>query len=409
MLKKIFFLFFLTLFISKWSYDIGFRINFFYLFYIIIIFTLLSSKSFYNIKFDKKVFKLWLLKLLFILPIIFSFIQVFLNNFPTTLYFKGLFNFIFLYFPLLFILIYLTKVSIETAVSYLKYFVYGIVFMMFFSFFELIFIYFLNFDLTNFISSYFGASSDLSVEEDKFGINGIIFYRLSGFTSDPSQAALFYFYGVVLSYLPINYFKYFSNIILRYLLLFSIVLTFSGSVFSLTILFLIIKYFYSLNNLKKIIFVLFSLLFIYLLLELFSENIILSSLLIHRFSFDGTVTGHLDLNKDVFNIFLDNILGIGFNMLSIVSYDIYSAHNTFLQILVELSLPGILFFLIFIVYLIFNLISNNGLLNKALQIIFFVSILESFSHDIFLKFEVQFIIFFLFALTLNINFKQNNL
>lgn len=406
LLDTLFFVFFILLFCSKWFINVGVRIGYFIPVYYAIAVLLILTPRFFKWQANAYIIKAWAIKMAFLVPVILSIIPMLLNNIAGELYYKGIFFYCVLYLPLVLVLVYINNLSAEQGRVYLKLFFRAIVFILAFSFAEQILQYAIGFDLSGYISTIIpaGEGEISSIDDDKFGITGILFYRSSALSGDPSQAGLTFLFGYILADKQSEALGLKHKTRWKLVFFLGILITYSASIILTYVIYLLYKFFKDLSIKKIAITAVVILVIAFLAITYIQEGTVLYAILEYRFNPAGTASGHASLNKQVLDMSFSSPFGIGFNLLSIYAPEIYSAHNSLLQVLVETGVLGVLFVLAWVAYVYFIARYKRSFLSETFCIVLLLSLISSMSHDIFSKFDVQFFLFFLLALSTNSNF-----
>ncbi len=403
-MKKILdFFIFLIIFtapITKYYLKFGFRLNYCELFAIIFIF--LSFINFFNKKAVLPFYlkKYILLQWFYLIPILLSlssFIFILKSSKEIEFYIKGfIWVFVFLLF-LTFFLIYFNNLSIRKKKFFLSCILYSTLISVCYGMIQILL--FLNFqvDLDQIISNSIPFyENDLSVNDSALGF----FFRLDGFTNDPSvQASFIIFPLFFVIYLLFERKEKFH--IHFYILIIGLLLTMSGSaltgiIFGFISLICLTKF--KLVNFNKTILLITP--FIFLLIY-FNEEI--TFFLNNKLQDGGTTKIHADIAKSAFLIGLKApIFGIGHNNIAYMFETFfqlknYNSHNSWLNYFVELGFIGLfyrMFLTVFILYVSYK--------SKSKFRIYFISAfiainIASLGYDILLLFNNQLVISLMFV------------
>ena len=372
--KLLIYFFFITLFISKWNF-IFFKIPIYYPFY----FTLFLYGFIYFKKINKSLLIFYSLYCFFVVFILLSYL---LNLQFLTLnsekFYYGLIFYLMNYIPLIFVLnlIFKKSNSIDHTIILKK----SIAILCLLSIIEIMISYFTGSLFFSDLNFWFLTSSpNDELLYDAFKLSDVLFFRLSTFFGDPSIAGSVFLLGLVLNFYQQSPFKIYYEI----LFCTGILLTISSTI----IICLIFFYMY---NFKKRIKPLIFLTITSILILIYSGIIhILIDLLVFRFSFSNSLSDHLFINLKTIEIIKENLLGLGYKSFAIHYPEIFSSHNSFLQIFLELGIQGFIYSILSLATL-FYFACGFKIKNNPQIIFLFLILTASLSHDLLYRFEFFF-------------------
>lgn len=384
-LKFTIYIFFILLFITKWNFNF-FNFPLFYPFYFLLF--LLGLKNIKTI--DKRIFKINIILLSFVVIILASY----LLNLQFLSFNSDKFYYGFIFYCITFLF---SGVVINFLYKNLYRFNYIIIvrnsllFLAILSLYDTINIYLTNtyiFEFDNFLIS----SSDAAL--NNFGLSGFILTRIDTFFGDPSLGALTFLFGLILNDSTNSKFKFFYS----FIFIFGMLVTMS----LIGILALFLYYFISNKFEFKNLFLMVLLFFI---ISYFSGyQTLIYDIILERINPSGTYKNHLDINKDSFDIIVKNIFGLGYKSFHLHYPKIYSAHNSFLQVLLETGIFGLFFWLFLYYKILFEFAQKNKIYNTLFSFVI-ILFFTSFAHDFLLRFEY----FFLVLIILITNFNKDKL
>lgn len=180
-----------------------------------------------------------------------------------------------------------------------------------------------------------------SIDEDIWGLSGRRFYRLSGLTGDPNLNAVMFLLAMPILYLRLQ--ERFSLRLVALLLLSLAIIgqTLSNTAISIALLLLTILNFHHLRRAKKAVAVTFLGLVGAAAYMWMYEHAVMQEILRFKLDPSGTTATHIEIALEALNIWRHNPLGVGINGFAVYSW-YYSAHNSYLQALVELGPVGLI-------------------------------------------------------------------
>ncbi len=386
-LKFTIYFFFILLFITKWKFNF-FNFPLFYPFYFLLF--LLGLKNIKTI--DKRIFKINILLLLFVIIILASYL---LNLQPLSLKSDKFYHgFIFYCITFLFSGVVLNLLYNNSyRFNYIIILRNSLLFLAILSLFDTYNTYLNNTNLFEF-DNFLISSSDIAL--NNFSLSGFILTRIDTFFGDPSLGALTFLLGTILNDLSNSKFKLFYS----FIFIFSILMTMSVS----GILCLFLYYFISNKFKYKNLF--FIVLF-FLIISYFSGlQPLIYDIILERTNSTGTFKNHLDINNASFDIILNNIFGLGYKSFHIHYPMIYSAHNSFLQVLLETGIFGLFFWLYLYYKILFEFAEKNQIYNVLFSFVIILFIM-SFAHDVLFRFEYFLSVLLILIVNLN-NHKLNS-
>lgn len=370
-------------------------------YFFIIIILIIKYKAVFQI--DIRLRKIWILQMLFILPILISFLFIEKNT-DLASYLNGLIYYIIIYFPLILVLAYFSKCDQKHKNRYIKLYVYAILLIAIISIIEIAIIYIFK---THIFSEIFSHWPNLITKADEsgeifgIGIPGIVIFRSLGFSGDPSIAGFIYLIGIIIYN---QQFKKNKTIIILILFM-ALLMTFSASAILCTIIYLLIIYGkrFSIKRIVKSIF------FIFIVFAILTANnlSIIMRIIKLRFSPEGSAQSHLIINSEALKVFFNNPFGVGYRTFGNLYPEIYSAHNSYIQILVETGIVGFMFIFIWLVYMVVTIYNHKSCYSTTFLYILFFLLIMSFAHDLLLRFEFLFPLMFLATLSLSNNDNNN--
>lgn len=354
--------------VNKFFLSIGFRIQYYEFFGILFIITIfLKRKSkILNFKLDAITFYIfyqWIFIFLIFLSLI-SFIYINKTKNELAFFFKGLVLVLFSLTILTFLLSFLKSVKSETQKKVLDIFIFAIFLSSIYGILQIfLFIYF-TIDLDNILSNTIPfTGNELDITDLALGS----FFRLTGFTSDPSVQASFSILVIVLLNYYIFVLKKYNYIYLYIIILLSFIMTMSGSGLiglSSSLVIIFIGRLSKINGSKLILSFITSLPII-LIFYFFKEDVLF--FFNHKFEQGGTTKIHAEIAQNALNIGLKYpFFGVGFNNFSFTYQQFYgdpnyNAHNSWLNYFVETGFFGFiykLFNFLIIIFLILRKKSN---------------------------------------------------
>jgi O-antigen ligase len=353
--------------INKFFLSIGVRIQYYELIGILFIFSILIFKK---IKADNIIFSdihfYLILQWLYGIILFFSLSSfIYLDKSINEFYFflKGFSLFLTLQLIITALFLFLKSSSIIIKKRVLDIFVIAILSSGIYGILQIFLFIFYSIDIDNIISNLIPFSGfELDITGSALGS----FFRLSGFTGDPSVQASFSILPIILLTYFIFVEKKHSYLISYILIIISFILTMSGSgIVGLSISFFIII----ISKFKS-----FSFSIIFKGLLFFSPIILLiyfnyedvQFFFNHKFQEDGTTKVHAEIAKKAFNLGLDYpLFGVGFNNFSFVYEKYYgdpsyNAHNSWLNYFVETGIFGFLFKIIIFLFIIFLILKKRS-------------------------------------------------
>jgi len=387
-------IFLIFLFNSKYSYKGILSLPLFVYPYALIIFQIVFFK-YGEIHLDKRLKVIWFLYVAFIIPIFISLLFV-PSGTSQRSYLNGLISFIAIYIPIIIMLSAINSAGTKQKSKYIKIYVYVIIFLAFYSILETLLFQFTTINLNIEMSRFFHFTGSMDeYNYDKFGLGGIVFYRSSGITGDPSIAGLIYLIGLIIC---IRHFK--KKGILSLILIISIILTYSTSIMFLTMIYLSTLIFKSARGRGVFIIIFIGTI---LIVGFVSQREMITALINYRFSLSGSAENHLQINIKTLKILYDHPMGVGYKTFGDLYPNIYSAHNSYLQVIVETGVIGLFFFLMWLRYIFITIYKQKSEYSKTFIYILVIICLSSFAHDMIFRFEFMFSILFLASIILGDN------
>ena len=386
-LKFTIYSFFILLFITKWKFNF-FNFPLFYPFYFLLFLLGLT-----NVKtIDKRIFKINILLLSFVIIILTSYL---LNlQFLSLKSDKFYHGFIFYCITFLFSGVVLNLLYNNSyRFNYITIVRNSLLFLAILSLFDTYNIYLNNTNLFQF-DNFLISSSDTAL--NNFSLSGFILTRTDTFFGDPSLGALTFLLGLILNDSTNSKFKFFYS----FIFIFGMLVTMS----LIGILALFLYYFISNKFELKNLFLLIILFFI---ISYFSGlQPLIYDIILERINPTGTYQNHLDINKASFDIIVNNIFGLGYKSFHLHYPMIYSAHNSFLQVLLETGIFGLFFWVFFYYKILFEFAQKNKIYNTLFSFVI-ILFFASFAHDFLLRFEYFFLVLIILIVNLN-NHKLNS-
>lgn len=267
---------------------------------------------------------------------------------------------------------------------------------------EALSIYLFDIDIDILISERipFWSQPVVTMAQDQFYLVALgTIYRLSGFTGDPNIA------GVSLALIiPVIFYCYalktrisdFALALWALLLIISTVSNTAIPIAGMILLALSARYW---RRRKLLVTGILVSLAIGALLVIKKQAEALDELAAFKLSIDGTTSTHLTIAKDAINLWLQHPLGVGLNNFALHSAHV-SAHNSYVQTLVELGILGLLTTLIWVggcLWLSYR--SANTIGTTAILVVAALAIAAN-GHDLLFRFEFQLITHILVAMAI---------
>lgn len=403
--------------INKFFISVGIRIQYSeFLSILFIMAVLLQGKPIFNkIKLDS-IHAYIYLQWIYILPIFVSLISfLYIDKSINELFFfiKG---FAIVFFFLLFIsclLPFLQAITEEKKKEILDFFIYAIFLSGIYGILQIVFFISFSLDFDKILSNTIPLTgSEIDITASALGS----FFRLNGFTSDPSvQASISILVITLLSYYIFVEKKY-KYIFLFIIILLCFILTMSGSgLIGLSASFAIIIF----SRINKIslsqIFIIASICMpIIILAYIFREEALF--FLNHKFQEGGTTKVHAEIAQRAFNVGMHYpIFGVGYNNFSFI-YEIYygdpnyNAHNSWLNYFVETGFLGFFYKIMNAALIIFLILRKKSNFKFYFLAGFIGLNVSSFGYETLNLFFNQTLIFVLlyFYLTNYFDSSKNN-
>jgi len=251
-------------------------------------------------------------------------------------------------------------------------------------------IYYLNVDLDGVIATHlpFWNDSIPNIQDEVFGLSSGTYYRLSGLTGDPNLNGM-----IMLVALPLVFYKAFEHgnqvyILMLFLLIWAIVLTISNAaiLISLPVLILMILRYRNRIRRIKLIFGIVILGLIALMLSKYSSEI--QECIAWKLDKHGTFSSHEDIANEALSIWHEHPWGVGANSYPRYSQE-FSAHNSYLQSLVELGPLGLLLGLGWCLVGIVLCWRVRDDLGYAIMVAIGALALGALGHDVLNRYEFQ--------------------
>lgn len=382
------------------------------------IFILLVSVYLYlskkKIQLNANVFTLVQLNWLYILPVIFSLYSFVF--FPKTFNELGYFakGFLILISFTLFlhcVALLITELNEYQRNIIINSFIYSIALSSLYGIIQIVLIVFYKIDIDQILSGILPfTDSEINFADSALGS----FYRLNGFSFDPSVQGSFSIFVLILLIYKIFKEEKYVYIIPFNIIFLSFIMTMSGSAAAGLILALAILFIFNFTKIqsKNIVFGFLLLIPILAFYFSFEEEILFFAE--HKFQSDGTTSTHAAIALNALSLGLDYPLtGIGFNNFSYAYQQFffesnYNAHNSWLNFFVETGLVGFLFKLFYTILIIFLIH-----IKKSSFSIYFISgfiglNFASLGYEVLNLFFSQLMIFILFILVMENFFGNTN-
>jgi hypothetical protein len=354
-LKKIvFFLLILTIIFSpvnKFFISVGIRIQYSEFFSILFIVGTLFQKKLVEVnRIRLKAIRSYIyLQWIYLFPIFVSLISfVYVEKTITEFIFflKGVSIILFFLLFLTSLLSFLEKVNFNQKKIILELFIFAVALSGIYGLLQIGFFIYFGIDFDKILSNAIPLTgNEIDISSSALGS----FFRLNGFTSDPSVQASISILSLTLLMYFIFVHKIYSYIFVFTIITLCFILTMSGSGLigmSVSFAIILISRFNKFSISGAFILILMAMP-ILILLYIYNEEVLF--FLNHKFEKGGTTKVHAEIAQRAFNLGLDYpIFGVGFNNFSYVYQSYYgdpnyNAHNSWLNYFVELGIFGLIY------------------------------------------------------------------
>lgn len=371
-MKKIaFFLLILTFVFSpmnKFFISIGIRIQYSEFFSILFILATFFQKKLVKVNSIRlKAIRTYIyLQWIYLIPIFvslisFVYVEKTINEF--IFFLKGLSIILFFLLFITRLLNFLEKVNVNQKKIILELFIFAVALSGIYGLLQIGFFIYFGIDFDKILSNVIPLTgNEIDISGSALGS----FFRLNGFTSDPSVQASISILALTLLMYFIFVQKMYSYIYLFIIIILCFILTMSGSGLiglSVTIAIILISRFnkFSISGASALIFMATPIL---ILSYIYSEEVLF--FLNHKFQEGGTTKVHAEIAQRAFNLGLDYpIFGVGFNNFSFIYQSYYgdpnyNAHNSWLNYFVELGVFGLMYKLINSILILFYILRKKS-------------------------------------------------
>lgn len=324
-------------------------------------------------------------------------------------YLKGLFQLFVHSIFFTFLIFYLNSISSEKRNKLLYWFLTGVVISSIYGFAQLVLKMQYGIDIDENISRYLGMRLVGSGEYLNFsGYAYGYLYRLNGITSDPSVHAAYSIMALpllLLCYIRKRSIGFMIGLLIVFI---SLVLSMSGSglvgfvfsVLTLLVLGILRKRHLKIGYMAPMLGLFVILLFLY---SSFGEHIAYYANV--RFDPQGTIASHLDIAIKSLDIGLKYPLGVGYNNFSIAyenQYGIlgYNPHNSWLGYFVQIGFVGLLYQIVFSLFIIIKCLKRMTLLSQAFIASFIGICVTALGYQVLDMFYVRLFITLFFAVVI---------
>jgi hypothetical protein len=258
--------------------------------------------------------------------------------------------------------------------------------------------YIANVDLDQVVSARlpFAPSIQPSIEEDVWSMFGATFYRFTGLTGDPNLNAVTF-----LITLPVLYHQSIGRPSLPFAMLGLAFLAIIAQSLSLTVIpvTLLVLFVLNLGYVRKGIYVV-----IFTLLGVVGLGTyvwgrgsdVIASIILLRTDPATTILSHIDIARDALKLWWQHPLGVGLNGFAVYSPD-FSTHNTYLQVLTELGLVGLLVTVGAVLYSLRVARPTRTPSGFVAFLVVGAISVSAMGHDMLLRFEFEFVMYLLVA------------
>lgn len=354
--------------VNKFFISVGIRIQYSEFFSILFILATFFQKKLYEVNRIRpnSIISYIYLQWLYLIPIFVSLISfIYLEKTINEFFFflKGISIIIFFLLFLTRLLIFFDKVNLSQKKMIIDIFIYAVTFSGIYGLLQIGFFIFFGIDFDKILSNAIPLTgNEIDISGSALGS----FFRLNGFTSDPSvQASISILSLIILMYFIFVH-KIYSYIYLFIIIILCFILTMSGSGLiglAVSIGIILITRFakFSISGASILILIAMPIL---ILSYIYSEEVLF--FLKHKFEEGGTTKVHAEIAQRAFKLGLDYpFFGVGFNNFSYVYQNYYgdpnyNAHNSWLNYFVELGISGLIYKLINSLVILFYILRRKS-------------------------------------------------
>lgn len=390
--------------ISKWFIDIGFRIN--YYVPILIIWSAGAALYIFCTKapVSKGIRTLILLKVIYVGCMLITLPMVVASSQPESMamYLKGTTMAIVNAGFIVVMLLFLSRLDEKRRGTVINAYLWAVVAYLGYNLAQILGAYVYGVDLDILVTRFLPlwGQEVPSLSREAYGLGGTTFFRFNGLAGDPNVNGVIILMAVPVVLLCGTGKGTLVRWVLTLTCLGVILLTLSNTAFILTLLTLVVLGLRHGRRARKLVLLVLGCAAGFAVYLAARHGEMLDEIVHFRWEGRGTAFSHLEIGDQALALWYQHPLGVGVNNFAVYAPDTYSAHNSYLQTLVELGPLGVMLALIWILYCLQACYREKTNLGRAALMSVGILALAAMGHDMLYRFEFQLIVHVLVALAL---------